>query len=61
MVTMPVVSMKCLSFSFDGRYLASVGKDAHQKELIIVWDISRVQRGEKPEVVAKQTSEFNII
>lgn len=53
MVTMPVVSMKCLSFSNDGRYLASVGKDAHQKELIIVWDISRVLQGEKPEVVAK--------
>lgn len=42
MVTSPVVSMKCLSFSNDGRYLASVGKDAHQKELIIVWDISKV-------------------
>ena len=53
MVTMPVVEMRCLSFSRDGRYLASVGKDAHQKEIIIVWDIARVQRGEKPEVVAK--------
>lgn len=42
MVTMPVVSMKCLSFSFDGRYLASTGKDSHNKELIIIWDISRV-------------------
>lgn len=53
MVTMPVTSMKCLSFSNDGQFLASVGKDAHQKEMIIVWDISRVQRGEKPEIVAK--------
>ena len=61
MVTMPVVSMRCLSFSQDGRYLVSVGKDALQKEIIIVWDIARVQRGEKPEVVAKQTSEFNIL
>lgn len=61
MVTMPVVSMRCLSFSQDGRYLASVGKDALQKEIIIVWDSARVQRGEKPEVVAKQTSEFNIL
>lgn len=61
MVTMPVVSLKCLSFSHDGRYLASVGKDSHNKELIIIWDISKVQRGEKPEIVARQTSEFNIL
>jgi len=61
MVTMPVVSLKCLSFSHDGRFLASVGKDAKNKELIVIWDISRVQRGEKPVVVAKQTSEFNIL
>jgi len=53
MVTMPVVSLKCLSFSHDGRYLASVGKDSHNKELIIIWDISKVQRGEKPEIVAR--------
>jgi WD40 repeat protein len=50
---MPVVSLKCLSFSHDGRYLASVGKDAHNKELIVIWDISKVQRGEKPEIVAR--------
>jgi WD40 repeat protein len=42
MVTMPVVSLKCLSFSYDGRYLASCGKDTHNKELITIWDISRV-------------------
>jgi len=58
---MPVVSLKCLSFSYDGRYLASVGKDSHNKELIIIWDISKIQRGEKPEIVARQTSEFNIL
>lgn len=61
MVTMPVVSLKCLSFSYDGRYLASCGKDTHNKELITIWDISRVQRGDKPEIVARQTSEFNIL
>ena len=42
MMTMPVASMKCLSFSQDGRYLASVGKDAKEKEIIIVWDVSRI-------------------
>ena len=50
-----------MSFSHDGRYLACVGLDHMNKELIIIWDISRVQRGEKPEIVAKQTSEFNVI
>ena len=53
MTTMPVVSLKCLSFSYDGRYLAGAGKDAHNKELIYIWDISRIQRGDKPERVAK--------
>jgi len=61
MMTMPVVSLKCLSFSHDGKYLASVGKDSHNKELIIIWDISRVHRGEKPEIIARQISEFNIL
>jgi WD40 repeat protein len=51
MVTMPVSYLTCLSFSYDGRYLASVGKDSQKKnnkELIIIWDISKIQRGEKP-------------
>lgn len=58
---MPVVTMKCLSFSPDGRFLASVGKDAHNKELIVVWDLSRIYKNEKPEILARQTSDFNIL
>jgi WD40 repeat protein len=42
MVTMPVNSLKCLTFSHDGKYLASVGKDSHNRELVIVWDISKI-------------------
>jgi WD40 repeat protein len=61
MLPMPVVTMKCISFSPDGRYLASVGKDAHNKELIVVWDISKIHRNEKPEILARQTSDFNIL
>lgn len=58
---MPVQTVKCLSFSHDGRYLAGCGKDSHSRELVVIYDISKIQRGEKPEIVAKQTSEFNII
>lgn len=61
MVTMPVNTLKCLSFSYDGRYLASSGKDTHNREILIVWDITRIAKGEKPEIVAKQTSDFNIL
>jgi WD repeat-containing protein 90 len=61
MLTMPVVTMKCVSFSPDGRFLASVGKDSHNKEMIIVWDISRIHRNEKPDILARQTSDFNIL
>jgi len=61
MVTMPVNSLKCLAFSYDGKYLASVGKDSHNRELVIVWDITRISKGEKPEIVAKQTCDFNIL
>ncbi len=59
-MTMPVISIKCLTFSHDGNYLASVGKehffmrdkkdaefkDPRVKELIVIWDISKVNRGE---------------
>lgn len=58
---MPVTTLKCLSFSPDGRMLASVGKDDRNKELIIIWDITRISRGEKPEIVARQTSDMNIL
>lgn len=61
MLPMPVVTMKCLSFSPDGRFLASVGKDSHNKELIVVWDISKIHKNEKPEIYARQTSDFNIL
>jgi len=53
--------MQSVSFSPDGRLLASVGKDQHNKQMIIVWDISRIHRGEKPDIFAKQTSDFNIL
>ena len=58
---MPVQVVKCLSFSHDGKFLAGCGKDSHNRELIVIYDISKITRGEKPEIIAKQTSEFNIL
>ena len=52
---MPVSSLKCVSFSPDGSLLAAVGKDFHNKEMIIIWDLSKIHLGEKPEIFAKQT------
>jgi WD40 repeat protein len=61
----PVHILNCMSFSWDGRYLVTAGveifktevkndvKIEHKKEVIIIWDIARVSRGEKPEIVAK--------
>lgn len=60
-IIMPVIEMKQMHFSHDGRYLACVGLDAHNKELIWVWDVAEVPHGEKPQVVTKKTSEFNIL
>lgn len=69
-MTMPVQSLKCLAFSYDGKYLACVGKSSqqilektHNKELIMVWDITRIGTpgGGKAELVAKKTSDYNIL
>ena len=80
MLVMPVLMLRQIAFSHDGRYLACVGKDTYQKNerqakyygeqnipkityektIIIIWDISRIRTDGKPEIVAKQTSEFPI-
>ena len=53
MMAMAVTSLKCLAFSHDGHYLASVGKDAHNRESIVVWDITMIPRNEKPTIIAR--------
>ena len=55
-----LTTLQCLSFSPDGRFLASVGKDERNKERIIIWDISRVHKHEKPVIIAQQTADYNI-
>ena len=61
MFTIDVSSLKCLTFSPDGNYLAASGKDYTNRELIVVWNISTVKQGGGPVIIAKQVSDFNIL
>jgi len=48
-----------------------VGTESHEKryekeviypkQMIIVWDISRIHTGQKAEILAKHVAEFNIV
>jgi hypothetical protein len=55
MISMPVVELKCLTFSPDGRFLCSVGKEevrwwkGSDKYTVIV-DGQKVEKERKPEV-----------
>jgi hypothetical protein len=69
---MPLEFLKCVAFSHDSNFLAvvgvertntkSLGEAKHRdKEIILIWDISKIgSQGIKPEIFAKQTSEFDI-
>jgi len=71
-LTMPLEFLKYICFSNDNNFLAVVGvertalKSQHvakfrDKEIILIWDISKVNTvGFKPEIFAKQTSEYDI-
>jgi hypothetical protein len=69
---MPLEFLKYVSFSHDSNFLAVVGVERtntkslgvakhKDKEIILIWDISKIgNQGVKPEIFAKQTSEFDI-
>lgn len=50
----------CLEMSDDGRLLAAVGKDEHNRAQIVVWVLQLGNTSEKAKLMAKQTSEFDI-
>lgn len=52
--------MTALDVSEDGLSLVAVGLDSFSKQLIVVWDISKVRETKKSEVVVKSTTEHNI-
>ena len=52
--------INCLEMSDDGRLLAAVGKDEHNRVQIVVWVLQLGNASEKAKLMAKQTSEFDI-
>ncbi|XP_035694518.1 WD repeat-containing protein 90-like [Branchiostoma floridae] len=56
-----VHSAHSLSFSQDGDVLCGVGKDGHGKNMVVVWDTSRVTRGGNVDVLAKAHTDVDII
>jgi WD40 repeat protein len=55
-----ILSLASIDISPRNNHLVAVGKDAKARELIMIWDISPIPRGQKPELVAKQVSDFHI-
>lgn len=50
----------CLDFSADSSMLCVAGHDEHAHQKIVLWDISKVRSGGTPQIVAKQTSEYDV-
>ena len=55
-----IISLTSIDISPRNTHLVAVGKDAKAREMILIWDISPITRGQKPELVAKQVSDFHI-
>lgn len=54
-------SVFCLSFSGNGAMLCGVGKDGHGKNMVVVWNTSRVHRRGDVPVVAKAHTDVDIL
>ncbi len=53
--------MQSVSFSQNGDLLCSVGRDERSREIMVVWDLTQKDKQQRPTLLAKQTSEFNIL
>ena len=57
-----VSEIQSLSFSAHSHFLSSVGKEAHNKEQILIWNLASIRLpGGKAEMYARQISMFNIL
>ena len=45
-----------MAFSADRKLMVSVGRDDHNREVIIVWGLDQIEATRKPILVAKQCS-----
>eukprot|EP01022_Parablepharisma_sp_SALTPOND_P017801 TRINITY_DN2893_c0_g1_i1.p1 TRINITY_DN2893_c0_g1~~TRINITY_DN2893_c0_g1_i1.p1 ORF type:complete len:1515 (+),score=148.49 TRINITY_DN2893_c0_g1_i1:576-5120(+) len=56
---------KCLAISPDNSYLVTVAKDAHNHDVVTVWDLKTMHKMSPyqphPNIVASQISQFNIL
>ncbi|CAD8163025.1 unnamed protein product [Paramecium octaurelia] len=57
----PYSQLNYLSFSQDRKMLVTVGQDEHNREIIIVWGLEKIETNRKPILFAKQTSSCNIL
>ncbi|CAN9508568.1 unnamed protein product [Ophioblennius macclurei] len=60
MLALHAHSVSCLSFSYAGGILCGVGKDRHNKRLVVVWNTLNVRGGGDVTVVAKAHTEVDI-
>ncbi|BFZ03507.1 hypothetical protein BsWGS_06545 [Bradybaena similaris] len=55
-----VHSLSCLSFSSKGLLLCGVGKDGHGKNMVVIWNTSRVMKHKEMSVMAKAHTDVDI-
>ncbi|MED6241311.1 hypothetical protein ATANTOWER_008505 [Ataeniobius toweri] len=53
-------SLCCLSFSYGGGILCGVGKDRHNKTMVVVWNTLNVSKGGEVTIIAKAHTDVDI-
>ncbi|XP_069124737.1 WD repeat-containing protein 90-like isoform X4 [Argopecten irradians] len=56
-----VHSLHSLSFSHKGNVLCGVGKDGHGKNMVVIWDTSKVAKSREVSVMAKAHTDVEIV
>uniref|UniRef100_A0A3B4T934 WD repeat domain 90 n=1 Tax=Seriola dumerili TaxID=41447 RepID=A0A3B4T934_SERDU len=53
-------SLSCLNFSYSGGILCGVGKDSHNKTMVVVWNTLNVSKGGEVVILAKAHTDVDI-